>query len=69
MSVPEVVTVSIDGREVQVPKGTGLVETALAAGIEIPVFCYEPRLGRAIGACRMCLVEVEGMRSSRPAAR
>jgi len=61
MSVPEVVTVSIDGREVQVPKGTGLVETALAAGIEIPVFCYEPRLGPAIGACRMCLVEVEGM--------
>jgi NADH-quinone oxidoreductase subunit G len=46
---------------VQVPKGTGLVETALAAGIEIPVFCYEPRLGPAIGACRMCLVEVEGM--------
>jgi NADH-quinone oxidoreductase subunit G len=61
MNAPEVVTVSIDGREVQVPKGTGLVETALAAGIEIPVFCYEPRLGPAIGACRMCLVEVEGM--------
>ena len=61
MSAPELVTVTIDGREVQVPKGTGLVETALAAGIEIPVFCYEPRLGPAIGACRMCLVEVEGM--------
>ena len=61
MSAAETVTVSIDGREVQVPKGTGLVETALAAGIEIPVFCYEPRLGPAIGACRMCLVEVEGM--------
>ncbi len=60
MNAPEVVTVAIDGREVQVPKGTGLVETALAAGIEIPVFCYEPRLGPAIGACRMCLVEVEG---------
>jgi NADH-quinone oxidoreductase subunit G len=61
VSTPELVTVTIDGREVQVPKGTGLVETALAAGIEIPVFCYEPRLGPAIGACRMCLVEVEGM--------
>jgi NADH-quinone oxidoreductase subunit G len=57
----ELVTVTIDGREVQVPKGTGLVETALAAGIEIPVFCYEPRLGPAVGACRMCLVEVEGV--------
>src|SRR5262249_56584552 len=31
------------------------------AGIGIPVFCYEPRLGHALGACRMCLVEVEGM--------
>ena len=43
------------------PKGTGLVETALAAGVEIPVFCYEPRLGPPVGACRMCLVEIEGM--------
>jgi NADH-quinone oxidoreductase subunit G len=57
----ELVTVTIDDRQVQVPKGTGLVETAAAAGIEIPVFCYEPRLGAAVGACRMCLCEVEGM--------
>ena len=56
----ETVTVTIDGREVEVAKGTGLVETAAAAGIEIPVFCYEPRLGPAVGACRMCLVEIEG---------
>jgi NADH-quinone oxidoreductase subunit G len=61
VSAPELVTVTIDERTVQVPKGTGLVETAATAGIEIPVFCYEPRLGTAIGACRMCLVEVEGM--------
>jgi len=57
----ELVTVTIDERTVQVPKGTGMVETAQAAGIEIPVFCYEPRLGPPVGACRMCLVEVEGM--------
>ena len=57
----DLVRVRIDERDVHVPKGTGLVETALAAGIEIPVFCYEPRLGAPIGACRMCLVEVEGM--------
>src|SRR5258705_7313497 len=57
----ELVTVSIDERTVQVPKGTGMVETAAAAGIEIPVFCYEPRLGAPVGACRMCLVEVEGI--------
>ena len=60
MSSPELVTVTIDGRQVQVPKGTGLVEAAAAAGIEIPVFCYEPRLGPPVGACRMCLVEIEG---------
>src|SRR5437879_4198871 len=61
MSTPDLVRVTIDGREVHIAKGTGLVETALSAGLEIPVFCYEPRLGEAIGACRMCLVEVEGM--------
>ena len=61
MSAPELVTVTIDERTVQVPKGTGMVETAQAAGVEIPVFCYEPRLGPPVGACRMCLVEVEGM--------
>src|SRR5438270_1431605 len=57
----DLVTIAVDGRRTQVPKGMGLVEAALAAGIEIPVFCYEPRLGPAIGACRMCLCELEGM--------
>jgi len=61
MSAPETVKVTVDGREVEVAKGTGLVETAAAAGIEIPVFCYEPRLGPPVGACRMCLVEIEGI--------
>jgi NADH-quinone oxidoreductase subunit G len=61
VSQAELVTVTVDDREVSVPKGTGMVETAQIAGIEIPVFCYEPRLGPAVGACRMCLVEVEGM--------
>jgi NADH-quinone oxidoreductase subunit G len=57
----DLVRVIVDEREVHVPKGTGIVETALAAGVEIPVFCYEPRLGDGIGACRMCLVEIEGI--------
>jgi NADH-quinone oxidoreductase subunit G len=61
LSVAELVKVVVDGREIEIPKGTGLVETALAAGVEIPVFCYEPRLGPPVGACRMCLVEIEGM--------
>src|SRR6266446_86553 len=59
MSAGETVTLTIDGVAVEVPKGTGLVEAALAAGIEIPVFCYEPRLGPPVGACRMCLCQVE----------
>ncbi len=59
--MPDLVTATIDDRQVEVPKGTGIVEAAQAAGIEIPVFCYEPRLGAPVGACRMCLVEIEGM--------
>ena len=57
----ETVTLEVDGREVVVPKGTPLVLAAAANGVEIPIFCYEPRLGPAVGACRMCMVEVEGM--------
>jgi NADH-quinone oxidoreductase subunit G len=61
VSAPELVRLTIDGVAVEVPRGTGLVETAAVAGVEIPVFCYEPRLGPPVGACRMCLVEVEGI--------
>src|SRR5204863_7451613 len=57
-AVRPTVKLTIDGVQVEVPKGTGLVEAALAAGIEIPVFCYEPRLGAPVGACRMCLCEI-----------
>ena len=38
-----------------------LVDAAKHGDVEIPVFCYEPKLGQPVGACRMCLVEVEGM--------
>jgi NADH-quinone oxidoreductase subunit G len=61
MSAPELVRVTVDGKDAHVPKGTGVIEAALAAGVEIPVFCYEPRLGPPVGACRMCLVEVDGI--------
>ena len=57
----DLVTITIDGCAVEVAKGTGMVEAALGAGIEIPVFCYEPRLGPPLGACRMCLCELEGV--------
>jgi NADH-quinone oxidoreductase subunit G len=55
------ISLAINGRQVTVAKGLSLVEVAAEAGIEVPVFCYEPRLGPAVGACRMCLVEIEGM--------
>src|SRR4051794_12455888 len=38
-----------------------LVDGAKYGDVEIPVFCYEPKLGQPVGACRMCLVEIEGM--------
>ncbi len=55
------ITLTINDREITVAKGLSLVEAAAEAGIEVPVFCYEPRIGPAVGACRMCLVEIEGM--------
>ncbi len=54
---PNTVTLTIDGIEVTVPAGTLVVEAARLAGIEVPVFCYHPKLSLA-GACRMCLCEV-----------
>ena len=55
------VTLVVDGREVTAPEGTMLVDAAKHGDVEIPVFCYEPKLGQPVGACRMCLVEIEGM--------
>jgi NADH-quinone oxidoreductase subunit G len=60
-TAPAGVKVTIDDRQVEAPPGTLLVDAAATIGIEIPIFCYEPRLGPPIGACRMCLVEIEGM--------
>jgi NADH-quinone oxidoreductase subunit G len=55
------VTLVVDGVEVTAPGGTLLVDAAKGGDVEIPVFCYEPKLGGPVGACRMCLVEVEGI--------
>ncbi|MGN6188570.1 MAG: NADH-quinone oxidoreductase subunit NuoG, partial [Conexibacter sp.] len=55
------VTFSIDGREVTAPANSMLVDGAKYGDVEIPVFCYEPKLGQPVGACRMCLVEIEGI--------
>ncbi len=58
---PQTITFTIDGREVQAPENTMLVDAAKLGDVEIPVFCYEPKLGQPVGACRMCLVEIEGI--------
>jgi NADH-quinone oxidoreductase subunit G len=55
------VTLIIDGREVSATEGEMLHDAAKRGDVEIPVFCYEPKLGEPVGACRMCLVEVEGI--------
>ena len=60
-SEPNRVTLTIDGREIEADEGTMLVDAAREGDIEIPVFCYEPKLGEPVGACRMCLVEIEGI--------
>ncbi len=63
MPRPEIktITLTIDGREVEAIEGTMLVDAAKHGDVEIPFFCYEPKLGNPVGACRMCLVEIEGI--------
>ncbi|HEX6009301.1 MAG TPA: NADH-quinone oxidoreductase subunit G [Actinomycetota bacterium] len=58
---PELVTLTVDGKEVTVPKGTLVIRAAEQLGIEIPRFCDHPFLD-PIGACRQCYVEIEGQR-------
>ncbi|MBI4607427.1 MAG: molybdopterin-dependent oxidoreductase [Candidatus Rokubacteria bacterium] len=49
---------TIDGKEIEVPAGTVLIEAARRLGIEIPHYCYHPGLSIA-GQCRLCMVEIE----------
>ena len=57
--------VTVDGLELEVPPGSTVLQACEAAGREIPVFCFHPRLNIA-GNCRMCLVEIE--KSPKPVA-
>ena len=56
----DLVTITVDSQEMQVPKGTLLWEACKSQGIDIPIFCYHTKLG-PVGACRTCLVEQEGI--------
>lgn len=62
----DLVTLTIDGKELQAPAGTLVIDAAKAVGIEIPAFCYYEGLALQ-AACRMCLVEVEKMPKLQPA--
>jgi NADH-quinone oxidoreductase subunit G len=56
-----IIQLTIDGREVRAIEGSMLVDAARLGDIEIPYFCYQPKLGKPVGACRMCMVEIEGI--------
>jgi NADH-quinone oxidoreductase subunit G len=53
----EVINLKIDGIDVQVPEGTLVVDAAKKVGVDIPVFCYHPKM-EPVGMCRMCLVAI-----------
>jgi len=56
------VTLTIDGNQVTVPKGTTVLEAAWKAGSFIPTFCHDPELTKP-GACRICVVDIKGARN------
>ncbi|MDX2531087.1 NADH-quinone oxidoreductase subunit G [Streptomyces europaeiscabiei] len=57
----DLVSLTIDGVDISVPKGTLVIRAAEQIGVEIPRFCDHPLLD-PVGACRQCIVEVEGQR-------
>jgi len=64
---PDLVTVNIDGKEIAVPKGTNVIEAARLVNVDVPHFCYHPKL-TVVGNCRMCLIEM-GMPAVDPATK
>ncbi|HAL17852.1 MAG TPA: NADH dehydrogenase (quinone) subunit G [Anaerolineaceae bacterium] len=55
--MPKMVTLTIDNHPVTVPQGTVVVDAAKKIGVDIPVFCYHPKM-EPVGMCRLCLVEI-----------
>lgn len=58
----QMVNLTIDGKQIQAPAGSSVLEAARSAGIYIPTLCYHPDL-RPEGACRLCMVEASGART------
>jgi len=63
----DLITVNIDGKDVAVPKGTNVIEAAAKVGVDVPHYCYHPKL-TVVGNCRMCLVEM-GLPAVDPATK
>jgi len=61
------VTVYVNGEEVKVPENITVLEACEKAGVDVPTLCHHPRLGESIGACRVCIVEIEGAKNLQPA--
>lgn len=53
----DLVSINVDGVDIEVPAGTTVVDAAMRADIQIPVFCHHPKL-EPVGMCRMCLVRI-----------
>ena len=64
--VKDTVTVTVDGKSFEAKKGELLIKAAQEHGVYIPRFCWHERM-KPVGMCRMCLVEVDGMRGFPPA--
>ena len=56
----DMVTLTIDGRQISVRKGTSVLQAAIESGIQVPYYCYHPGLG-IDASCRVCLVKIEKM--------
>ncbi len=63
----KMVTLTIDDREVTVPEGTSVMRAAALADVKVPKLCATDQL-EAFGSCRLCLVQIEGMRGLPPPA-
>ncbi|MGP1515621.1 MAG: NADH-dependent [FeFe] hydrogenase, group A6 [Bacteroidales bacterium] len=67
----QIVNLTIDNKSVQVPQGTSILRAAASVGVKIPTLCYYELKGQNIenrpGACRVCVVEIEGRRNLAPA--
>src|SRR4051794_11606217 len=60
-SMAELIVVTVDGQQVEVPLGATLLQAITAAGIETPTLCYQEHL-TAVNTCRVCVVELKGSR-------